>query len=416
MKSEIDALMQARNFAAIVIHGNAEYNPPMYYFTGGGHVSNAILIKKTNEEPILFCNDMEREEAARSGLNVRCFSEFPIDDYQEKAKGDAVLASALRMKDMFLNLELVKGTISIYGQTEFSSTFAIYDQLKHLMPELKFTGEANENSIMMKAMETKDAEEIERIRKMGRITTRVVSLTATFLSNCEVRADEILLDDDGEPLTIGAVKNKINLWLTESGVENPHGTIFAIGHDAGVPHSTGSPNDLLKLGETIVFDIFPCEKGGGYHYDFTRTWCLGYASNEAIALYEHVQDVRRKVLEDLDLNAPFKEYQRQTCDLFEANGHPTNRSHKGTMKGYVHNLGHGVGLNIHERPWSNLTSDEGNRLVPGVVFTIEPGLYYPDNGLGIRLEDTLCVREDGTFEILSEYPYDLVVPMNKWEK
>jgi Xaa-Pro aminopeptidase len=416
MKFEIDSLMQSRNFTAIVIHGNAEHNPPMYYFTGGGHINNAILIKKLNAEPILFCNDMEREEASKSGLKVRCFSEFPIDDYQEKAKGDLILASALRMKDILLSLDLKNGTISLYGQTEFSSTFAIYEKLRSLMPEVNFVGEANENSLLMKAMETKNAEEIEHIRYMGRITTRVVELTKAYLSNCEVNKDEVLLNEDGELLTIGEVKNKINLWLTESGVENPHGTIFAIGHDAGVPHSTGNPTDLLKLGETIVFDIFPCEKGGGYHYDFTRTWCLGYAPNEAVILFNLVQEVRNKVQENLDLNAPFKEYQRITCDVFESNGHPTNRSHKGTVEGYVHNLGHGVGLNIHERPWSNLKGDDGNRLVPGVVFTIEPGLYYPEKGLGVRLEDTFCVREDGTFEILSEYPYDLIVPMKKWEK
>ncbi|MFN2215402.1 MAG: M24 family metallopeptidase [Anaerolineales bacterium] len=416
MKSDIDALMKSRNFSAIVVHGNAEHNPPMYYFTGGGHINNAILIKKINEDPILFCNDMEREEASRSGLEVRCFSEFPLDDYLKKAEGNLILASAYRLKEMFLSMNLEQGSLCLFGQTEFGSTFAIYDQLKTLMPSLHFVGEANENSLLMKAMETKDTEEIDRIRNMGRITTKVVGLTADYLSNCDVDENENLLNETGEPLTIGDVKNKINLWLAESGVENPHGTIFAIGRDAGVPHSTGNPDDVMQLGKTIVFDIFPTEKGGGYHYDFTRTWCLGYAPEEAMILFNQVQAVREKVVDDLDLNAPFKEYQRKTCDLFEADNHPTNRSHKGTVEGYVHNLGHGVGLNIHERPWSNMSSDDDNRLVPGVVFTIEPGLYYPEKGMGVRLEDTFCVREDGTFELVSEYPYDFVIPMKKWEK
>ncbi len=50
--------------------GNAENNPPMYYFTGGGHVSNAALFKKPGQEPVLYCNAMERAEAAKSGLRV----------------------------------------------------------------------------------------------------------------------------------------------------------------------------------------------------------------------------------------------------------------------------------------------------------------------------------------------------------
>ena len=86
-------------------------------------------------------------------------------------------------------------------------------------------------------------------------------------------------------------KRRINLWLAERGADNPEGTIFAIGRDAGVPHSTGTASDPLRLGQTIVYDIFPCEAGGGYYYDFTRTWCLGYAPDAVQALYQDVLDV-----------------------------------------------------------------------------------------------------------------------------
>ena len=57
------------------------------------------------------------------------------------------------------------------------------------------------------------------------------------------------------------MKGKINLWLAERGVEPAEGFIFAIGRDAGVPHSTGNPTDLMRLGQTIVFDIYPAEQG-----------------------------------------------------------------------------------------------------------------------------------------------------------
>ena len=87
-----------------------------------------------------------------------------------------------------------------------------------------------------------------------------------------------------------------------------------------------------------------------------------------------------------------------------------------TTEGYVHSLGHGVGLNIHERPWSGLTASDDNLLKPGVVITIEPGLYYPDKGMGFRIEDTYWVRPDGKIELLVEYPYDFVLPMKNWKK
>jgi Xaa-Pro aminopeptidase len=123
-----------------------------------------------------------------------------------------------------------------------------------------------------------------------------------------------------------------------------------------------------------------------------------------------------RLREDFDLNAPFKDYQRLTCELFEKDGHQTPLHTPAGVEGYVHSLGHGVGLNIHERPWSGLTATDDNILKPGVVFTSEPGLYYPEKGLGMRIEDTYWVSPDGKIEILAEYPYDFVLKMKKWKK
>jgi Xaa-Pro aminopeptidase len=245
---------------------------------------------------------------------------------------------------------------------------------------------------------------------MGKITTEVIGQVADFLTSHRTQA-EILIKSDGSPLTIGDVKRKIDLWLIERGAENPEGTIFAIGHDAGVPHSTGKAADSLRLGQTIVFDIFPRETGGGYFYDITRTWCLGYAPDDAMALYEDVHFVYQECRKSLRLETPCRDYQLLACDLFEKRGHPTVRSAPATREGYVHSLGHGVGLHIHELPMFRATAPDEERLRPGVVITVEPGLYYPDRGLGVRIEDTVYARPDGTFETLAEYPHDLVLPM-----
>jgi Xaa-Pro aminopeptidase len=169
------------------------------------------------------------------------------------------------------------------------------------------------------------------------------------------------------------------------------------------------------LGQTIVFDIYPCEAGGGYFYDFTRTWSLGFATPGAQKLYDEVRAVYQRLVDEFDLNAPYKNYQRLTCELFEENGHQTPLHTPAPVEGYVHSIGHGVGLNIHERPWSGLSSGDDNILKPGVVFTLEPGLYYPEKGLGVRIEDTYWVRADGKIEILAEYPYDFVLKMKKWK-
>ena len=405
MKSELDALMEARELDGLVVFGNAEHNPAMTYLTGGGHVSQAVLIKKRGQEPVLFCNPMEREEAAKSGLKVIPLVSAPMRELLRDTG-----------PQLFTDAGLSAGRVGVYGQADVSTVFLALGNLQRALPALSFIGEATDDNIFMRAMETKDEPEVARIRRMGAITTEVVGLVADFLTGCAVRADEVLLDEGGAPLTIGAVKSRISLWLAQRGAETPEGFIFAIGRDAGVPHSVGNPDDLIRLGRTIVFDIYPAEAGGGYFYDFTRTWSLGYATPEAQQLYDEVKAAYDKVSDNLDLNAPFRDYQKLVCEEFEKNGHQTPLGTASPMEGYVHSLGHGLGLNIHERPWSGLSADDSNRLQSGVVITVEPGLYYPDKGMGVRIEDSYWVRPDGKMELLATYPYDFVLQMKNFNR
>lgn len=417
MKSDLDALMKARSLDAIMILGDAEHNPPMYYFVGGGHVSGALLLKKRGEEPILFYNDMERDEAAKSGLKTRSFNDYPPRDFMEQANGDMQTVSALRFHKILVDHGLNRGRIALFGKVEFSSSFGVMTKLMKLLPDVEFIGESGMNSVILQAMETKEDVEVARIRQMGAVTTQVVGMVQDLLTSSDVRSDEVLLKGDGSPLTIGDVKDKMALWLAERGAVDVDGVIFSIGHDAGVPHSIGNPEEPISLGKTIVFDIFPAEKGGGYFYDFTRTWTLGYATPETQAMYDQVQEVYDKVVENLDLNANFVDYQKMTCEYFESKGHKSPLNTENPLDGYVHSLGHGVGLNIHERPGSSLMMNGNNNVLkPGVVITIEPGLYYPEKGMGFRIEDTYWVSPKGQFERLAEYPYDFVLPMKKWKK
>jgi Xaa-Pro aminopeptidase len=377
--------------------------------TGGGHLTGGDLVKKRGEAPILFYNPMERDEAAKTGLATRNLGDYRFQDLLKQTGGDYLQAMVMRYQAMLTELGITSGRIAIYGQADAGSAYAIFTTLQKAMPGLTLVGELGD-SALLEAMATKDESEVERIRRMGQVTTAVVAQVSDFLTSHPVK-DGVLVKADGQPLTICDVKSRINLWLAERGVENPEGTIFAIGHDAGVPHSAGNPDDLLRLGQTIIFDIFPCEAEGGYYYDLTRTWCLGYAPDEVLALYEDVLTVYNWILSELRVDMPCKEYQQRTCELFEARGHATIKTNPQTQEGYVHGLGHGVGLNVHERPWFGLSATDVDRLAPGVVVTIEPGLYYPERGMGIRLEDTIWVRPDGQMEVLAEYPLDLVLPM-----
>ena len=273
--------MQARNLDAILVSGPGTHNPPMVYLTGGGHLTHADLIKKRGEPPVLFCASMEREEAARTGLATRSLDDYRIDELLKHFDGDQVQALSARYKQMFADLGLESGRLAIYGVSDAGRAFSVFSALQKVLPNIELVGEAGD-SMLLNAMQTKDEQEIERIRKIGKIATEIIGKTADFISSHAV-TNEVLINRDGTPLTIGQVKSRIDLWVAEQGAENPEGTIFAMGHDAGVPHSTGNAKEPLRLGQTIVFDFFPCEAQGGYYYDITRTWCLGYATDEALS-------------------------------------------------------------------------------------------------------------------------------------
>jgi Xaa-Pro aminopeptidase len=182
-----------------------------------------------------------------------------------------------------------------------------------------------------------------------------------------------------------------------------------MGRDAGVPHNSGNDADVLEEGKPIVIDLFPVQSGGGYYFDVTRTICVGKAPAELRDLHALVREAVDRTMETIHEGSPGRTYQEQVCDLFEARGHKTIRQDERLEEGYVHGLGHGIGLEIHERP--NLSGNAANkdRIEAGSLFTVEPGLYYPSRGLGIRIEDVAWVKPDGSVENLTNIPYELEV-------
>ena len=181
MKTDIDASMQANEIDVLLVVGPGQHNPAMVYLTGGGHLTNADLIKKRGEPAVLFHASMERDEAARAadrmGLVTRSYNNYPITELLKETNGDRVAASALRYRRMLADLGVTAGRIALYGQTDLRVTFPVMYELQRQMPEITLVGDIAD-SILGTAMATKDESEIERIRNMGRITTGVVGQVA----------------------------------------------------------------------------------------------------------------------------------------------------------------------------------------------------------------------------------------------
>jgi Xaa-Pro aminopeptidase len=410
MKTELDRLMRERHLDALWITGAGNHNPALVYFTGVANLTHADLIKKRDEPPVLFHYPMEREEAARTGLACRNLNTYRLQALLQQAGGNQARAAAMRLAAMFRDLG-VRGRVGLAGTSDLANLYPVIVELAKQAPDITLDA-AGDEPILLAVRATKSPEELARIRAVGRISTSVIGETAEFITGHAVHKDRVV-HSDGRPLTIGQVKSFIQMRLAAAGAEMPEGLIFAQGRDAAIPHSTGNDKETLRLGRTIVFDFFPCELGGGFFYDITRTWCLGYAPDEAAALYDQVRQAHRQAMQLARPGIPCKDLQTETCRLFARLGHPTVLENPQTEKGYVHNLGHGVGLNIHESPSFVTIPTNLDTLLPGAVFTIEPGLYYPERGMGVRIEDTVTLGQDGKPKVLASYPYDLVLPMKR---
>jgi Xaa-Pro aminopeptidase len=106
-----------------------------------------------------------------------------------------------------------------------------------------------------------------------------------------------------------------------------------------------------------------------------------------------------------------KRLQQITCEFFEERGYTTIATDPKTEEGYVHSIGHGLGLAVHEEPFFSDVPSNTQVLEAGHVFTVEPGLYYPERGYGVRIEDVVWIDEQGKVINLTELPYELVVEM-----
>ena len=409
MKTDLDRLMAERNVDAVLVIGDSTGNPIMNYLTAGQMLERALVVKRRNGPLTLIHGGMERDNAAATGLALvdrdAVYNQFT---YLRQHDGDRLRAEVAYLGDVIRDQQLT-GRLAIYGMYDAGAALTLFNLLQDRLSDTDLVGEFD-TTLFSLARETKDDREIEEMRLAGKLTGVVVGEVWEYLQGRCVRGD-YLVRADGELLTIGDVKAFTrSRILAHAMSEDRH--IFAQGRDAGVPHNAGTPDMPMRLGQSIVFDIFPKTESGYYH-DMTRTWCLGYAPDAVLAIWEQCKTIFDRLLASMAVGQPCRDLQTMTLDYFESLGHPTARTHPGGHAGYVHSLGHGVGLDIHETPRLSIAAGNDTLLQPGHVVSVEPGLYYPEQGFGVRIEDTVAFAEDGRLINLTDFPYDLVVPMSR---
>ncbi len=410
MKSDLPKLMAERKLDALCVigpDGMGAANTAFTYFVGAAHVTQGYIVVKRDETPHVVHGTMERDEAAKTGFNLINKADYNMPELIKQNGGNRLLAEVELLRRLFADLG-IGGRVGFYGAEAVGKSFALLSAI-HKAGFCEVVTEY-EKDVITEAQQTKDADEAALIRQACRLTEDVMAATKRFLQGHAVQG-ETLVKADGSPLTIGDTKTFIRREVAARGMTMDD-CIFAIGRDAAVPHSGGNPSDVIELGKTIIFDIWPAGPGG-YHSDITRTWCLGYAPDEVKLAYEQVMLVHATTEKSFDAEKFTWEFNHQACEMFDEFGHDTLLKNFSAKSGYIHGLGHGFGLAVHEAPNMGIRGmrpDE--RIRPGTIICNEPGLYYPDKNWGVRCEDDYWLNpETMAFERLTEIDRTLVVEM-----
>ncbi len=401
MLSDLDILMRARGIDAVIVPMHESAHAAFRWITRGAKVTRGYVIKLVDRDPLLLAYPMERDEAAATGLKTRLIHDFGYD---------AIFKSAANTIDAYATFfeavlrELGSGkVIAFVGNLPFH----LYHGIAEKMQERGWTiYRSSGHDLTQLARKRKESWEIETIASVGTRTEAVVDRVRRILRQCVVERDHLLCQ--GEVLTLGHLKQVVSSEISRLGMIEDHETILSQGRDAGIPHSRGDAAAMVRPSVPIVLDIFPSDRDSGYFFDLTRTFCVGPIPADLQRVHGDVLAAFQLAAVEMRAGTKASSYQALVCDFFEARGYATTRSNPQTLDGYVHSLGHGVGLEVHEKPFFGLTPTNADMVEVGDIVTIEPGLYFPDREIGVRIEDTLVVRDDGRVESLCRSDRGLV--------
>jgi len=234
-----------------------------------------------------------------------------------------------------------------------------------------------QNKLVWELRRVKDEKELELMRKAAELTGEGMKV-AYEVVRPGVREYEVAAE-------IEYTMRRKGSWGTA------FETIVASGVRSAFPHG-GCTDRKIREGDLVVVDI-----GATYQYfrsDMTRTLAAGKPSAKQKKIYEIVRLAQEKAFQALKPKAKARSIDAVAREVIEK---------AGCGEYFVHGLGHGVGLEVHEPP--TLNQESKDRLIVGNVVTIEPGVYIVGFG-GIRVEDTVLVRKRGA-EKLTKGPYML---------
>lgn len=410
----LDRELAERRCEALLIVATSARDPDLAPFVGRVHLGSAFLLLPRPGAPsgglserrsggfLGYLSPMERQEAARTGFALLTPEDLELRRFQEDNPAPGAYWGPVLRRGLEL-AGVPPGRFALAGHLGAGHAAAF-------VPVLEAAGRpsVDGHEVVRLLRKRKGPEQVAGIRRAAAGTTDAFRRVAEVLAHA-VRgsgAAEGTLLVEGEPLTVGRLRGEVFRVLADHGLEQPEGNIVAPAEEGAVPHSVGTDERVLRAGESLVVDLFP---RADLFADCTRTFCVGRPPEALAVAHGAVRDALQRARRSLRPGVRGWSLQEEVCEGFQALGHATPMSDpRAEEEGYVHNLGHGVGYELHEYPSFRREAEDSEALLAaGDVVTLEPGLYSPSQGWGVRLEDLLVVGDDGIAEDLTPLPYDL---------
>jgi Xaa-Pro aminopeptidase len=337
-----------------------------YYLSGySGHDlpprDSAGYLVITRDKALLLTDPRTTEQAHAES------PDFEVITYTSGNRGPQAIASTLAA----LGARRV-------GFESIHLPYAIWDEVRQeLPPSIEFTPAKNS---VDELRIIKDAAELACLQD-------AIDVLDRCLAHVLERTEPGMTERD--------VARMVELYLLEHADGPSFPSIVASGPNASIPHAVPSDRRIAE-GEVLKIDIGA--RASGYCSDMTRTVCLGEPLDQRlIELHAIVLEAQATAEKQMHPGMTGRQVDSLSRDVIARAGYE---------KAFLHGLGHGIGLEVHEPPW--LSQSRGDDVLrPGMVFSVEPGIYLPGWG-GVRLEDLVVLEEHGA-RVLCRSSKELVV-------
>lgn len=331
----------------------------VYYLTGflsDPHERFLGAVLQSGNEPFMLVPALD-EEAARAASDIT-----DIITHQDTDNPYQILAAKL------------KGKIGTIGLEKDNLSMTRYESLQEA---LSFSASFDVGPWLRELRMHKSAEEVGKLR-------HAISLIEQVLQKALKQVKEGVSENE--------LVAEVEYQIRKLGADGPSfDSMVLFGENAALPH--GIPGKrLLQRGDLVMFDIGVY--ADGYASDITRTFAYGEITEEQTRIYNTVLAANEAAIAQIRPGVSFGSIDKAARDLITEAGYGEY---------FLHRLGHGLGIDVHEFPsvhgMNDLLMSAGN------VFTVEPGIYVP-RVAGVRIEDDVLVTESGV-EVLTTFPKQL---------